>query len=177
MRALLFVTCLSALVLGVSGCAVVSEDLQVQSDPNLTFTQVKTAPERYAGEMVIWGGYIIENRAGRDKSSLVILQAPLAFNQEPKSRDASRGRFIAVADRYLDPEVYSKDRPVTVAGEVAQDTLELEGDSYGVYPVVGIREIHLWAEPLDAHPYPYGPYHFWHGPPYPHHRFYYRHYW
>jgi len=177
MRVLLILSCLSALVLGASGCAVVSKDLRVQSDPGLTFSQVKTNPKNYAGEIVIWGGYIIENRAGRDKSSLVILQAPLAFNEEPKSRDASQGRFLAVADRFLDPEVYSQDRPVTIAGMVAQDTQKMEDDGYGPYPVVHIREIHLWDEPFESNRYPYGPYNHWYGPPYPHHRYYYRHYW
>ena len=178
MRTILMFTVLTILVLSFFGCAVVSKDLRVQSDPSLSYAQVKTDPVHYAGEIVIWGGYIIENQAGQNLTRLIVLQAPLAFNQEPKSRDASRGRYIAMADHYLDPEVYSKDRPVTIAGTIADQTQSLKDDAYGAYPVVRILEIHLWDKPSDENRFwRYGPYSPWYGPPYVHPRFYYGHTW
>ena len=147
----------------LSGCAVVSKDLRVQADPELGFAQVAAQPSKYAGEIVIWGGYIIENQPDQDQSRLVVLQTPLSTTQRPQSRDESAGRFIAVHDAFLDPEIYSTHRGVTVAGKVADFTLTLD-DGYGEYPVLQIKEIHLWDKPYErTSPYwrPYAPYDPW----------------
>jgi len=150
-----------------AGCAAVSKDLRQQADPRLTFEQVSAQPVHYEGEMVIWGGYIIENRAGRDMTKLIILQAPLSAMQRPQSKDASAGRFIAVADEFLDPEIYSKTRGVTIAGEVADYTETVEDDGYGPYPVVHIKEVHLWDDPCREMRRSWGgPYDPWYGRPY-----------
>jgi outer membrane lipoprotein len=108
---------------------------------------------------VIWGGYIIENQPGQEESRLVILQAPLTSHQKPKTKDASVGRFIAIQNRFLDPEIYSQHRGTTIAGKVTGQTQILENDPYGPYPVVQIKEIHLWEDPNDKR------YNSW-GPPY-----------
>jgi outer membrane lipoprotein len=147
---------------------VVSEDLRVQADPSLSFEQVTADPAQYGGQIVIWGGYIIENHPGQEESRLVILQAPLTSQQKPKTKDASAGRFIATQNTFLDPEIYSKHRGVTLAGKVTGKTQTLENDPYGPYPVLQIKEIHLWDDP-NRENYdrrgPYRPYYYpWHGP-------------
>ncbi|MFO7802608.1 MAG: Slp/YeaY family lipoprotein [Desulfovermiculus sp.] len=161
---------LMLMVVFTAGCAVVSKDLRHKADPSLTFGQVSDQPVHYAGEIVIWGGYIIENQAGRDRTQLIILQTPLSARQQPQSKDTSAGRFIAVADEYLDPEIYSKNRGVTIAGEVADYTQTVQEDSYGPYPVVHIKEVHLWEDTYHNMPRlwndPYGPYDPWFGRPY-----------
>jgi outer membrane lipoprotein len=136
-------------ILYTSGCAVVSKDLRIQADPDLSFEQVAADPAQYAGEIVIWGGYIIENQPGQEESRLIILQAPLTSQQKPKSKDDSAGRFMATQNAFLDPEIYSKHRGVTVAGKVTGKTQILENDPYGPYPVIQIKEIHLWTDPDD----------------------------
>ncbi|MFO7877162.1 MAG: Slp family lipoprotein [Desulfovermiculus sp.] len=158
------------MILCTSGCAVVSKDLRIQADPDLSFEQVSANPAQYAGEIVIWGGYIIENQAGQEESRLIILQAPLTSQQKPKSKDASAGRFIARQNTFLDPEIYSKHRGVTVAGKVTGKTKILENDPYGPYPVIQIKEIHLWQDPDDDRYKPWGPAYrpygpWWYGPP------------
>lgn len=158
------------MIVGTSGCAVVSKDLRTQADPYLSFEQVSANPGQYSGEIVIWGGYIIENQPGQEESRLIILQAPLTWQQKPKSKDLSAGRFIARQNTFLDPEIYSQHRGVTVAGKVTERTQILEKDPYGPYPVIQIKEIHLW-EDFDDDRYkawgpayrPYGPW--WYGPP------------
>lgn len=148
------------LILVLSGCSVISRDLRTKADSLLTFELVSPYPTQYAGEIVIWGGYIIEHQTQEDQARLVILQAPLSFNQEPKSKDRSQGRFMVLFDAYLDPEVFAKERAVTIAGRVAEFTQTLEGDPYGPYPVLHLLEIHLWPsrsrDPYYRH-YPYHP--------------------
>jgi outer membrane lipoprotein len=158
------------MILCTSGCAVVSKDLRIQADPDLSFEQVSADPAQYAGDIVIWGGYIIENQPGQEESRLIILQAPLTSQQKPQSKDSSAGRFMATQNTFLDPEIYSQHRGVTVAGKVTGKTQVLENDPYGPYPVIKIKEIHLWEDPDDDRyntwgpAYrPYGP---WYGPPF-----------
>jgi outer membrane lipoprotein len=38
--------------------------------------------------------------------------------EEPDLRDLSQGRFVVYFKGFLDPEVYAKDRAITVAGMV-----------------------------------------------------------
>ena len=167
MKRILLVTSLLSLLVIASGCSPISRNLQQKAEQAPTFEQISADPLRYAGEIVIWGGYILENRAGQDQSRLTVLQTPLGFYEAPKSRETSKGRFIALADRYLDPEVYSKDLQLTIGGEVADFTLSLDGESDGSYPVLQVREIHVWNDPYEDKYYrryphgPYGPYDHW----------------
>lgn len=158
------------LILVLSGCSVISRDLRTKADPLLTFELVSPYPTQYAGEIVIWGGYIIEHQTQEDQARLVILQAPLSFNQEPKSKDRSQGRFMVLFDAYLDPEVFAKDRAVTIAGRVAEFTKDPDNDAYGSYPVLHLLELHLWENrvrlPYYHRPYPFYRYRYHH--PYHH---------
>ena len=158
------------LLVVLSGCSVISGDIRSKADPLLTFELVSPYPAQYAGEIVIWGGYIIENQADHGHNRLVILQTPLSFNQEPKSRDTSQGRFIVRSDQYLDPEVYAKGRAVTVAGRVADFTTNID-DAYGSYPVLHLLEVYIWKNRYRDHYYPSSPYYH----PYPYHDYRYRH--
>jgi starvation-inducible outer membrane lipoprotein len=78
---------------------------------------------------------------------------------------------MATQNAFLDPEIYSRHRGVTVAGKVTGQIQILENDPYGPYPVIQIEEIHLWADPDDDRYQawrpayrPYGPW--WYGPPF-----------
>jgi outer membrane lipoprotein len=66
---------------------------------------------------VILGGYILETKNLTDETIVEVLQAPLTFQVEPKSKDLSEGRFIVSHKGFLDPEVYNKDRKLTVANQ------------------------------------------------------------
>ncbi|MCF8106186.1 MAG: Slp family lipoprotein [Desulfohalobiaceae bacterium] len=176
MKRMLLLTGMLSLLVVASGCSPISRNLQQKAEQGPNFEQVSADPLRFAGEIVIWGGYILENRAGEDRSRLTILQTPLSFYEAPKSKRTSMGRFIALADRRLEPEVYSEDVPVTVAGEIADFTQTLDAESDGAIPVLQVREIHVWKDPYDDwyyrryrygpyDPYgPYGPYDHWNWP-------------
>ncbi len=151
----------------LSGCShVISQEMRAKAREDLEFTMVLADPERYHGETVIWGGVILETENKAEGTTLVILETPLDWEGAPRHAEFSRGRFLARTGSFLDQAVYSQGRKVTVAGEVAGREVRRVGDlSYG-YPVVWIREIHLWRETpgawVPAHPW--GPYWYWGGP-------------
>lgn len=154
----------------LGGCAhVVSPQLRALAREDLTFPMVLSDPERYQGEVVIWGGVIIETQNRPEGTTLVILETPLDREGAPKDAEFSRGRFLARTRSFLDQAVYREGRKVTVAGEVAGKEVRAVGEMQYSYPVLAAREIHLWREPPVAwgSRYPLGPYWYWWDPYWP----------
>lgn len=150
-------------------CATVSRDVRREAATEVTFADLRRNPEQYVGETVILGGYILETRNFEDETRLLVIQAPLSVREEPKERDLSEGRFILVYVGFLDPEIYERDRKITVAGEVlGSEEARIDGRRF-VMPRLRIREIHLWADPRETRGFYYHEpfYHPW---GYPHFR-------
>lgn len=159
-------------MLGVlTGCAhVISADLRERARVDLTFSTVLLNPDGHRGETVVWGGRIIETINREGSTQMTVLQMPLDSFGMPAHEERSAGRFIARAAGYLDNQIYRAGRWVTVGGQiVGQETLPL-GESHYTYPVLAVKEIHLWREPRDVYyvgdPYWRHGYPFWHGYPY-----------
>ena len=131
----------------LTACApAISKQFREQVTPPVSFSELLSDPNAYEGRKVILGGYILEVKNELDASLLTILQAPLDFQNRPHSRDRSRGRFLVRADKFMDPEIYKKDRKLTVGGRVAGDSEQPLGDHMYRYPVIEVEELYLWAE-------------------------------
>ena len=127
-------------------CSVISKRVRTESMRPVSFKSLDQEPDRYIGKMVTLGGYILETKNLADESIMMILHAPLGFREEPKSKDQSGGRFIVSQKGFLDPEVYKKDRKITVAGKIAGSVLE-KIDSYShSFLKIKSHEIYLWPE-------------------------------
>jgi outer membrane lipoprotein len=101
------------------------------------------------------GGYIVEVDNKPDETILTILQTPLDFLNEPKERDQSQGRFLIRSNRFLDPEIYRKDRKITVVGRVSGVEVRRLGERVYSYPIIESQALHLW--PIRSY-WPYYPY-------------------
>ncbi|MFZ7128521.1 MAG: Slp family lipoprotein [Desulfobacterales bacterium] len=163
---------LVASVLAVS-CSVMSSTVREAADPPVPFAALQQNPEAYIGRTVILGGYVLEVRNEKDATKLVVLQSPLKTGDEPGPRDASQGRFIAVKNGFLDPEIYQQDRKVTVAGTVTGSMKEPVSQKMFLYPVLEIVEVHLWEDEPD---YRGTPFHYpYYDPWWPYYRPWWRH--
>lgn len=155
-----------AIVLSVSACApAISQKLKDEAGIPVTFPDVIVHPDTYQGRVLILGGYILETQNEPRGSVLTVLQTPLDSQDKPKARDLSEGRFLVAADRFLDPEVYVKDRRITVGGRVTGVREQSVGGTTYRYPVIEAQELHLW--PKEVPPPPYYPYDPWYDPWYP----------
>jgi outer membrane lipoprotein len=152
-------------------CSVISQQTRKESIAPVNFKTLIQETDQYQGNIVILGGYILETKNLPDKSSIKILQAPLGLGETPKSRDDSEGRFIISHKGFLDPEIYSKDRKVTVAGTIVGTVVEKVDHFAQTYLKIESIEIHLWPKEEDYlrpyydpwyYPYPY----YWHPYPY-----------
>ena len=136
---------LGLLLLAAAGCArpISSESMNLV-DPAVTYSQVRESPGEYRGKHLLAGGVIARIANSRTGGELEILQFPLDSSGYPDTAEAPGGRFLARTDRFLDPLVYRPGVPATLVGEVAgEEKRELDGVDYR-YPVLKIREIHIW---------------------------------
>lgn len=145
-------------LLSLFGCAhPISSKTRALAREDIVLTEVAQDPDRYQGEVVIWGGVIVETENRADGTTLIIMEAPLNSQGVPEDMELSRGRFLARTEGFLDPALYSPGRKVTVAGRVVGKEVRPVGEVPYQYPVVSIVEIRLWKEALGimAPPYPW----------------------
>ena len=111
------------------------------------------------------GGTIasVDNKAR--ETWVEIVARPLDSDGEPIENDRTLGRFIARVDGFLDPDIYSKDREVTVYGTIESRITRMIGNHPYNYPLVKARTLYLWRDYPEAvpyypypYPYPYGYY-------------------
>lgn len=143
---------LTLLIAFLMGCApVISRNLLGEVDKDLSFEAIMGDPDMFKGKTVLLGGTIIETTPLPDKTRLIILQQPLGFRNKPSTDEKSDGRFIAEAQAFLDPFVYSAGRQVTVAGTLVGKELRPLGEIDYVYPLVVSSELYLWPPeyPVD----------------------------
>jgi len=150
---------MSIILLLMAGCApVISKQVREQVRPDVTFREVLNDPEQYKGQMIILSGIIIETENTKEGTLLQVLQRPAGFRGKPKDVDETGGRFLALDSRYLDVNVFTQGRAVTIAGEVqGKRVLPLDKTEY-TYPLIHVKEIYLW--PVGKRYY--SPYPSWH---------------
>jgi outer membrane lipoprotein len=160
-------------LLFLSGCAhVMSEEARSLVDPAITFSRLRSEPESLVGKYVMLGGIIAGVRNEKDGSQLEVVQSPMGSDELPEEAShASGGRFLAVTSGFLDPLVYKTGRRITLVGQVrGKQNQPLEKIDY-TYPVISIREIHVWKKSeIDPTYYPppgyfYDPFRWGWGPP------------
>ena len=153
LRILLF--SLVAIMLPIS-CTVISEPVRSEAEPPLPFKSLIAQADQYRGRTVILGGYILETRNLKSETIIKVLQVPMRIGEEPDFKDRSEGRFLVYQQGFLDPEIYSKDRVITVAGKVIGSGSEEIGGNRIQYLKIKSREIYLWPE-YETRGYPYHP--------------------
>ncbi len=159
----------------ITSCAVISQQIRDESIGPVPFKTLVHEASIYKGKTVILGGYILETQNLADESIIKVLQAPLGSGETPKSKDLSEGRFIIIKKAFLDPEIYSKGRKITVAGTVVGIRMEKINHFSQPYLEIKSRQIYLWPKeeyyyyqpyynpwyypyPFFWHPYPFYPY-------------------
>lgn len=145
-----------ASILKVS-CSVISPEVRSEAQPPVAFQTLVAEADKFKGSTVILGGYILETRNLESETIINVLQVPLRAGEEPDQKDSSEGRFFVYYQGFLDPEIYSKDRVITVAGEVIGFGSEEIGGDRIHYLKIKNREIYLWPE-YETAPYPLRPY-------------------
>ncbi len=161
---ILWAAALTLLLSNGAGClSPISKSVREKVDQEISFEEIRNAPEDYVGEMVLLGGEIIQTRNTTQGTLFLVLQKELDYRGKPRKDDRSAGRFMVQDPRFLDPAIYSSRRLITVAGRVmGTQTRKLDELDY-TYPVLHAEEIHLWRdEPKNQYYfYPQPRWYFW----------------
>lgn len=152
-------------------------DIREPVEGEVQFMEVKGNVQNHLSRKFRWGGVIIGTENKQESSWITIVAFPLDDNGRPRITDISPGRFIAVANQFLEPLVYSQEREITVTGRLVKTVVQKVGEFDYEYPVLDVEKFYLWpplAEVEDKEPYYYRPYYPFYGWPYFPHPYYYR---
>lgn len=131
------------------GCAAgISKQSRSQVTYLGAFADLQQNSRDLIGEIVLLGGKIIATQNREGTTELTILHLPLNNSDRPKDTDRSEGRFLVIADRFLDPAVYTRGHWITVVGELVSSEKRLIGELEYLYPKIKAQEIKLW-EPTE----------------------------
>jgi outer membrane lipoprotein len=138
-------------VLLLQGCSyAISPDVTGTADRTITFDKLQADPSSVTGKTVILGGLIAQTKNVKTGTLIEVVQKQLDYWGRPRRTDRSRGRFIVLQPRYLDPFVYAPGREITVAGEVTGSEEASPGGSGAAYVLINAREIKLWPREQQA---------------------------
>ncbi len=140
---------LSALLVA-AGCAPpFSRAALDQVNRGVALAELHNDPGRYTGKWVMLAGVIVNTKNTQEASVIEVLERPMGRRGEPLDTDESRGRFLIVSTQYLDAAVYHPGQQITVIGEAAGVKELPLGEIQYRYPVVTVKEFHLW-EPYSG---------------------------
>ncbi|GJL55632.1 MAG: hypothetical protein NPIRA02_27640 [Nitrospirales bacterium] len=126
---------------------IVPKNLQGQVEQNLSFTQIKEAPDSHTGKLILVGGEILSAKRFKDHTRLTILQLPLTDDQEPTSnRTQSEGRLLAFQSEFLDPATVPGGTRVSLIGKITGSQTEPLDEMDYEYPTMTIQHIKVWEE-------------------------------
>jgi outer membrane lipoprotein len=169
-----------AAAIGV-GCATTPRPEVEGSLASITPEQARV--QEVAGARVRWGGTILEVKPEKAETCFEILSRELDSSGRPRDTDANYGRFIACADGFYDPAVYTRNRELTVVGTVAEAKEGKIGEHAYRFARLKAEKLYLWPKQEYFAPLYYDPYWGWYDPfwgwPYSFYRrpFPYRPYW
>jgi outer membrane lipoprotein len=168
MEKLLATSLISGLIL-LSGCAMTDDraDGLPSGTPQISYAEVKATPESYSGQLVTFGGKVLEARRLKEGTRIIILQLPLTSSLQP-TMDLSRseGRFVALQKDFLDPATVPPGTFLAVTGALAGTVVMPLDETEYTYPLVHISNLRAWTEeeevprirrPIGPSPY-WGPY-------------------
>jgi outer membrane lipoprotein len=138
----------------------------------LSYEQVKGAPDVTRGQIVVWGGEVLNAVRDNEKTTVEVLELPLNKDHIPlESRASSRGRFLAVDSRgeIIDPAIFKEGSKITVIGEILGLRTETLDKAAYDFPVIAIRDMTIWDEHTTS-TYPFAGYSNYYGYGYYGHR-------
>lgn len=130
----------------LSGCTQIISDQSLRLvDPELSFEELRRAPERYNGRHLMLGGTIVTVRNRSSGAELELAQLKTDGDGNIVDTTSSGGRFLAVSSSLLDPAIYLPGLRVTLVGEVSGKKIMTLDEADYTYPIILINEIHLWT--------------------------------
>lgn len=160
-QSLLYAVVLS-LTLMLGACTSMPPQLAV-GGPFVDITPAQALRVTHEGVRVRWGGALIQTRPEGARSCFEVMGLKLDRQGEPLESDVSTGRFLACADGFFDPAIYSQGRHVTFTGVIRGEAPQRIGEAEYRFPRLEAAQVYLWPKRSNVIyvPYPmpsWGPY-------------------
>ena len=137
-----------ALLATLAGCASVPAPLTGEYSQAFFPEQ---ATSQSVGARVRWGGTVVETEPGAERTCIEILARELDRSARPRDTDRAHGRFLACRGEFIDPEIFTNGREVTVVGRLEGFRDGTVGEFAYEYPVIDAASVYLWPERVEAY--------------------------
>ncbi|RUO40576.1 starvation-inducible protein [Aliidiomarina taiwanensis] len=110
----------------------------------LPFTQAINTEEQGVGQLARWGGVVAEVTNTETTSTIEVVQMALKGSGRPVVNEQSAGRFRIRVNGFVDPDVFTAGRSVTVYGTYVGKETDKIGEFVYDFPVIESKGVHLW---------------------------------
>jgi len=129
------------------GCStIISEQSRRLVDTDANFSEVRESPETFIGKHVMLGGRIAGVKNTPEGGQIEIVQFDLGWNYYPEDKFISYGRFLATSSQYLERMIFREGMLITLVGEIKGKSKQRLDEIEYIYPVIAMREWHLWPD-------------------------------
>ena len=133
---------ITIVILALSACTSIPEPIQ-GSYPEITPARVEPG---VFGSSARWGGVILDSKNKDNGTCFEVLSRELDKYLRPELQDATLGRFIACAQGFHDPIIFTKGREITVTGQIQNIEVRKVDDFDYRYPVLKVDDLVLWEK-------------------------------
>jgi outer membrane lipoprotein len=144
---IVFSTLLLLITLGCSRHQVIPTHLENHINRDVSYEQIKASPDKYRGQLIVWGGEVLKVTRDTDRIVVEILRLPLNNDLTPaESRTSSQGRFLGYVNKgeIIDQALLQEGTTLTVIGEVKGMQETTGNQAANEYPRLAIRDMTAW---------------------------------
>ncbi len=113
-------------------------------EADVPFAVLRQEPEQFKGRLMLLGGSVVAVRNTNQGGELEVVQLSTEDSGEIRDNATSGGRFLARSSDFLDPAIFAPGLRVSLVGEVEGKEVRQLAEMEYAYPLLAIREIHLW---------------------------------
>lgn len=131
--------------LTLTACASrIPENVRGDDAAFVSFSQALNTETQGVGQAARWGGIVAEVTNTESTSTIEVVQMQLKGSTRPVVNEQSAGRFRIRVNGFVDPEVYTAGRSVTVYGTYTGKETDKIGEFVYNFPVIESKGLHLW---------------------------------
>jgi len=142
-----FLALLLTLPVAVAGACASSppicQSVRTQVTPDITHTQLRSAPGSHIGQMVSLKGEIVHT-SNTTQGSVILMHEERPGSEHPTGLSGlDGGKYIILESSALDPDTYRPGRLLVVAGQVVGTRVERIREKEYSYPIIQAKEMYL----------------------------------
>jgi len=134
---------IGVLAVALAGCAAEPPS----KVPVKNITPEQALEKDNLGAEVRWGGPILSIDVKQTETCFKMLSFFLGGNGEPHLQNQPQGHFLACANGYYDPGIYTPKRTMTVVGTVGPPKTVKANTVEHQVATVDVQAVHLWPVP------------------------------